>query len=34
MEFGILNFLSIAPKIFHKLRQWDFVSSARPDFFI
>jgi len=36
MEFWILNFIGkkIAPKVFHKLRQWDFVSSARPDYFI
>jgi len=36
MEFGIFNFIwkKIAPKIFHKLRQWDFIASARPDYFI
>ncbi len=36
MEFGIFNFIgkAIAPRIFHKLRQWDFCASARPDYFI
>jgi glycosyltransferase involved in cell wall biosynthesis len=36
MEFWILNFLWkwIAPKIFHNLRQWDFIASARPDYYI
>jgi len=36
MEFGVLNFVwkFIAPRVFHKLRQWDFCASARPDYFI
>ena len=37
MEFGwILNFIwkKKAPKIIHKLRQWDFVAAQRSDFFI
>ena len=37
MEFGgILNFIwkKYAPKIIHKLRQWDFIAAQRADFFI
>jgi len=37
MEFwGFLNFIwkLTAPKIIHKLRQWDFVAAQRPDYFI
>ncbi len=36
MEFGLLNFLwkKFAPKIIHRLRQWDFVAANRPDYFI
>ncbi len=36
MEFGILNpiWKWLMPKIVHKLRQWDFVASKRPDYFI
>lgn len=36
MEFGILNPLWkwLMPRIVHKLRQWDFVASKRPDYFI
>jgi hypothetical protein len=37
MEFGgILNFIGkkLAPKMIHKLRQWDFIAAQRADFFI
>ena len=36
MEFWFLNFLgkSLAPKIIHNLRQWDFIASKRPDYFL
>lgn len=36
MEFGLLNPLWkwLMPRIVHKLRQWDFVASKRPDYFI
>jgi len=37
MEFwGVLNFIwkLTAPKLIHKLRQWDFVAAQRPDYFI
>jgi hypothetical protein len=36
MEFGILNPIGkwLMPKIVHRLRQWDFVASKRPDYFI
>ncbi len=36
MEFGILNFFWkwLMPKVVHNLRQWDFIASARPDYFI
>ena len=37
MEFGwILNFIwkKTAPKIIHKLRQWDFIAAARADYFL
>lgn len=37
MEFGgFLNFIwkKVAPKMIHKLRQWDFVAASRPDLFI
>lgn len=36
MEFGILNpiWKYLMPKIVHKLRMWDFVASARVDYFI
>lgn len=36
MEFGVFNFIArqFAPSIIHKLRQWDFVASKRPDYYI
>lgn len=36
MEFGLLNPIAkwLMPKLVHKLRQWDFVASKRPDAFI
>ena len=36
MEFWILNIFwkLFAPKIIHKLRQWDFIASKRPDYFV
>ncbi|MDQ7009082.1 MAG: glycosyltransferase [Candidatus Gracilibacteria bacterium] len=36
MEFGVFNFIGkwFAPKVFHKLRQWDFCAAQRPDYFI
>ena len=36
MEFGLLNPLAkwLMPKLVHKLRQWDFIASKRPDLFI
>jgi glycosyltransferase involved in cell wall biosynthesis len=36
MEFWVFNFIgkALAPKIFHKLRIWDFCASARPDYYI
>lgn len=36
MEFWFLNPIAkwLMPKIIHKLRAWDFLSSKRPDFFI
>ena len=36
MEFWIFNFIgkSIGPRIINSLRQWDFVASKRPDYFI
>ncbi len=36
MEFWILNpiWKWLMPKIVHKLRQWDFIASKRPDYFI
>ncbi len=36
MEFGILNpiWKWLMPKIVNKLRQWDFIASKRPDYFI
>ncbi|MDD3646106.1 MAG: glycosyltransferase [Candidatus Gracilibacteria bacterium] len=36
MEFGVLNPIAkwLMPKLVHRLRQWDFVASKRPDYFI
>lgn len=36
MEFGILNPIGqrVMPPVVHKLRTWDFIASARPDYFI
>lgn len=35
-EFGILNPIAkfLMPRLIYKLRQWDFVASKRPDYFI
>ncbi len=36
MEFWVLNFIAkkLMPQLVHNLRQWDFIASKRPDYFI